>query len=110
MKEGGGVDKSEVLKKMSETLSPQKLAREKVEVFKKYCISILEDVIECFEDIDRDALSSITFSSPAGDAYGLDNDPINFGYEKPMDALEAMDTLVRLQKIADGDEDPSPYE
>lgn len=95
---------------MAETISPQKLAREKLEAYQKFCIDILKNVIACFETLDEEELREMTFDSPSGDAWGLDNNPINFGFKEPLDALEAMQELIRLEKIADGEEEPFLWE
>lgn len=104
------MDKNKVKVKMEETLSPRKLAYEKYDVYRKYCIGVLQEAIECFQDLDLPKLDEMTFSSPAGDDYGVDSNPINFGFSWNMDALEAMRTLVHLKEIADGEIEPDSCE
>lgn len=104
------MQKENVKKKLAETLSPQKLAREQFEYYKAYCQRILHDASNYLEDLDEDGLQELTSHSPSGDGNGMDNDFLNFGLFRPLDILEAMDLLINLYDIANGDKDPGDFD
>lgn len=102
--------KESIAAKMVETIDPIKLAEEKMIAYKRYCIAILNAIIEAVEDSDLGQVEELTFFSPAGDCMGLDNRVIDFGYgDEVADIYQAVSKLRILQEIVDGDRDPGDF-
>lgn len=97
--------------KMAETIDPIKLAEEKMNAYKRYCVAIFNAIIEAVEDVDLEQIEELTFSSPAGDEMGLDNRVIDFGYgDECADIYQAVSKLRILEEIVDGIRDPSEFD
>ncbi len=91
---------------MTKTFNPRELAKEQAEAYLKYIVGVLEEVKESISDGDYFAVKTMTSFSPAGDCMGLDNNFINFGFDKkPMDIIEALNYLKFLENYADGEYD-----
>lgn len=102
--------KESIAAKMAETIDPIKLAEEKMNAYKRYCVAILNTIIEAVEDVDVKQIEELTFFSPAGDEMGLDNRVIDFGYgDEVADIHQAVTRLRVLEEIVDGIRDPSEF-
>lgn len=91
---------------MTKKFNPRELAKEQAEAYRKYIIGVLEEIKIKVSEQEYSDVGSMTAHSPAGDGYGLDNDFIDFGFDKkPRDIMEALNYLKYLELYADGEID-----
>lgn len=96
--------------KMVETIDPIKLAEEKMNAYKRYCVAVLNAIIEAVEDGELERVEELTFFSPAGDEMGLDNRVIDFGYgDESLDIYQAVEKIRILEEIVEGTRDPGDF-
>ena len=84
-------------------LNVSNLAKAQHEELKKHVIHVLEKVLDAVKDEKYDDIKDMTFESPSGDGWGMDNDCINFSYSNgdKMDVMEVVYELKRLKEIGD---------
>jgi len=81
-------------------VSEKEIARLQFEELYDHSMQILRDVLQCLGNKKYNDIKKMTFFSPAGDGYGLDNSCLNFGtIEEPIDIFEMVETLQNFEKI-----------
>lgn len=74
------------------------LAKKQHDALKEHVLSVLDEIADIVENEKYEQIEVHTFSSPAGDGYGLDNDVIDFGYgDDHLDILEVAEVLKNLR-------------
>ena len=74
------------------------LAKKQHDALKEHVLSVLDEIADLVENEKYEQNEVRTFSSPAGDGYGLDNDVIDFGYgDDHLDILEVAEVLKNLR-------------
>lgn len=77
----------------------ENLAETQYKEYKRHLLSVVGNIKEAIEKENMDLVK--TFSSPAGDDYGLDNNCIDFSYnDSNMDFVEAFAEMTNLRDIA----------
>ena len=100
------MNKNEVKEILNKTLNPRELAREKFCAYKNYILGIFEEISNLISNDEYEKVLRFCFDSPAGDAWGLDNTVIDFGFdEKSKDILQALNYLSYLKKYYNKDLD-----
>lgn len=83
------------------SLTVENLAKEQHNALKKHVINVLDKVKQYIEYEKYTEIENLTFESPAGDGWGLDNQVINFGYKEceELDITEVVYILKKLKEI-----------
>lgn len=79
-------------------LNINNLAKEQHKALKEHVLGILSKVTAAIKEEKYELIGDFTFSSPAGDGYGLDSDCIDFSYDQEVkDVLEIVRELQSLK-------------
>lgn len=92
------------LKELMQT-SVENLAEKQHDKLKQHVLNIINKLELYIDNEQYDKVEDMTFSSPAGDGYGLDNNCINFDYgnknqyrEGILDIMEVVEDLQNLKE------------
>jgi len=82
-------------------LSPEALADTQFKELKKHVIGVMKEVTEAIQNEKWDQVEGMTFSSPAGDGYGIDSNCISFDIgTSEDDIMVVVNRLKELQTLA----------
>lgn len=81
------------------SITIENLAKTQHDALKRHVINVLDTVKKCIEKEQYDQIEDLTFESPAGDGWGLDNQVIDFSYkdDENMDITEVAWLLNNLK-------------
>lgn len=80
------------------SITVENLAKTQHDALKQYTLNILNKVKQYIEDERYTEIEDLTFESPAGDGWGLDNQVINFGY-KECEELDITEIVWKLNNL-----------
>lgn len=78
--------------------TPESLAEKQRNALEAHIIRRLTLAIEHVKSRKYTDLKALTFSSPAGDGYGMDNDCIDFAWD-PKDCADILQAYNRLEQL-----------
>lgn len=80
---------------------PETLARKQLDALKEYSVNILQNIQDLINAERFNEIDNFTFSSPAGDCMGSDNDCINFSFEKGeyLDIKEMCEKMKHIKQL-----------